>query len=312
MMQALLIFLVSMVLTGCLVKGARHWGWMDIPSSRRTHVIPTPRGGGVAIVLTFMGLSFHLLYLPALFIAVMGFWDDMRNLPARLRLLMQIMAATLGFYLLHGFHPIDILGLSIPAFLWIIGWVWLTNLYNFMDGINGLATMEAIFFCLGMGSLTHFQQPQWGILASASAGFLVWNFPRAKIFLGDVGSQFLGFMLGLILVQQSLNGDAFFFSALILLGVFIVDTGVTLVTRMLLRQNLAEAHRTHAYQKFWQYFQGNHVKATGLLMLINIFWLWPFAWASMHGIISGFYALLISYFPLVIMALIFKAGRAVE
>lgn len=305
----LLIILISSCVTGLMVKYAWRLGLVDKPDDRRTHQTPTPRGGGLAIVLTTVLSMYQIIFLPALCIAVMGFWDDMRNLSAKIRFLIQFLSAGIMVFILHDFHGLSLWGITIPSILLIIGVMWLTNLYNFMDGINGLAGLEAIFVGLSMAILSGDFNYQWLVIACASFGFLIWNFPKAKIFMGDVGSQFLGFTFATLLLMEWIHSSLIFVSGLILLGVFIVDASLTLMTRMITGQPILAPHRSHTYQILWKKMNGSHSQVSWLVLLINLFWLFPWAYAVSHLWCNDWLGLLISYAPLVIIGLLFRAGR---
>jgi Fuc2NAc and GlcNAc transferase len=311
-MEWLLIFIFAVVLTGLMVKFSWLFGLVDKPDERRTHTLPTPRGGGLAIALIFTSMVFQPIYLTALAIAAMGFWDDIKNLSAKFRFLLQFLIGGFALYEFNGFQAIQLFGLAIPMLCFLIFIVWMTNLYNFMDGINGLAGLEAVFFSLSMAFLSKHHLNEWFVLASASLGFLVWNFPKAKIFLGDVGSQFFGFLFALMLVREAAHSPVHFISGLILMGVFLVDATFTLMTRILTKQKFSQAHRSHAYQILWKKFNSSHAKVTLLMMFVNVFWLLPWAYAVCYGYVPSVLGLLISYLPLVIMCLFFKAGRLVS
>lgn len=308
-MHWILIFTLSTLLTGLMVKFSWRLGLVDKPDERRTHQIPTPRGGGLAIVFTCILSLYQVVFLPALVIALMGFWDDIKNLSAKIRFFIQLICAMTVVFAINHFHAFHLWGLSIPALFVVIFMMWLTNLYNFMDGINGNAGLEAIFVSISMALLAPSHHEVWLVLACASCGFLIWNFPKAKIFMGDVGSQFIGFIFATLLVMDLRHSSIAFVSGLILLGVFIVDASVTLVTRMLTGQKFSSPHRTHTYQILWRQFNGSHTQVSLLILLVNIFWLFPWAYAVSHLWVNDFLGLLISYSPLVIIALLFKAGR---
>ncbi|MDD5126464.1 MAG: glycosyl transferase, partial [Methylovulum sp.] len=145
------------------------------------------------------------------------------------------------------------------------------------------------------------------LLAMAVAGFLCWNFPPAKIFLGDGGSGFLGIVLGIFSLQAAWCSPQFFWSWLILLGVFIVDATWTLLHRLYQGEKVYQAHRSHAYQKAARRY-GAHKPVSLAVAMINVFWLLPMAlWVGMGGI-NGLFGMLLSYVPLFILAVIFKAG----
>lgn len=304
---------------------------IDIPNARSSHVLPTPRGGGVAFVISFV-ISAVLLALigqvhwsliwaiavPGVAVTVIGFLDDYSHITVRWRLLGHFISAITGLVLLGGLAPIHLFGMSVN-----LAWagyvfgsfylVWLLNLYNFMDGIDGLASMEAIFACLG-GALLYvvsgYIEFVWGpiALALAVAGFLYWNFPPARIFMGDAGSGFLGITLGLLSLQAAWVNPALLWGWLILLGVFIVDATCTLVVRLVKGEQVHVAHRSHAYQYASRQF-GGHLPITLSVLGINLIWLLPIAILVAVGSLDGFFGLLIAYVPLILLALRFKAGQ---
>lgn len=325
-----IIFICSLFLTRMLRMYALSHSLIDIPNIRSSHSIPTPRGGGVAIVLSF------LLFLPILSIegyisweytfgllgagggvAVLGFLDDHGHVAARWRLLGHFIAACWALYWVASLPPLVVLGVdvNIGLFAYVISalyLVWMLNLYNFMDGIDGLASIEAVTVCLGAVLLyfvSGFPQLIWGplLLAFAVCGFLYWNFPPARIFMGDAGSGFLGVMLAIFSLQAANALSSFFWCWLILLGVFIVDATFTLIRRLLRGDKVYEAHRSHAYQFASRRF-GNHFSVTVTVGLINIFWLLPIAYLVITGFIDGVVALLIAYVPLVFAAVKYNAG----
>ena len=321
----------SLLGTAVLRRYALSNSLIDVPNARSSHVLPTPRGGGVAIVVFFILSAFLLAWagelawpvmwaivVPGGLVAVVGFLDDHGHIPARWRLLGHFTAAIIGVVLLSGLPPLQFFGMSLD-----LGWagylfasfylVWLLNLYNFMDGIDGLASMEAIFVCLG-GALLYVVSGQvsfvWGpiALALAVAGFLYWNFPPARIFMGDAGSGFLGITLGFLSLQAAWVNPALLWGWLILLGVFIVDATCTLFVRLIRGDKVYEAHRSHAYQ-FATRKYGGHLPITLSVSCINVIWLLPIATLVAMGKVDGFAALLVAYVPLIVLALWFKAGQ---
>lgn len=326
-----LIVLISYLLTGAMRQYSLSRNILDIPLDRSSHTVPTPRGGGMAIVTTFLGgliASSLITELPenhitafggaALLAAVIGFWDDHRSISASVRLFFHFCAAAWGLYWLNGFPEIVILGYTLKFGYagYAIGsfyLVWMLNLYNFMDGIDGLAAMEAITVSFGATLITWIAVP--GIeqsllvllLLFSVLGFLIWNFPPAKIFMGDSGSCFLGLILGILSLQYSFIEPSLFWGWLILLGVFVVDATFTLVRRALTRKRLFEAHRTHAYQHATNYF-GQHRIVSITVGFINLAWLLPISILVVLGSIDGFVGLLIAYAPLLILSFKLKAG----
>jgi len=302
---------------------------IDIPNARSSHTIPTPRGGGVAIVLCFIAaivvmnvlkmISFSdaLALLGAgTAVAVLGFLDDHGHIAARWRLLGHFLAAFWALYWIGGLAPISIFGTTID--LGIFGYVvasmflvWMLNLYNFMDGIDGIASVEAVTVCISAAVLYWLQggisMAAPLLLACCVLGFLCWNFPPAKIFMGDAGSGFLGITLGILALQSASISTNLFLGWLILLGVFIVDATVTLIRRLVRGDKVYEAHRSHAYQFASRQYK-RHLPVTMATGALNVAWLFPIALLVVEGKLEGLVGLLIAYIPLVLLALKFRAG----
>lgn len=322
----------SFALTAFLRRYALSRSLIDIPNQRSSHTVPTPRGGGVAIVLTFICALFLLLTmglttenaLIALagaggITAVIGFLDDHGHIAARWRLLAHFFAGGWGVYWVGGLPPLLIGGISIELswfghLLAVVYLVWMLNLYNFMDGIDGIAGVQAVTTCAGaclIYWLGGFAEMAWvpGLLALCSAGFLCWNFPPAKIFMGDAGSGFLGIILGVITLQAAWVDAGLLWAWLILMGVFIVDATFTLLRRLLRGDRIYEAHRSHAYQFASRQF-GKHLPVTVVVGLINVLWLLPIAIGVSYFKIDGALALVAAYLPLIWLAVKFRAGEA--
>jgi Fuc2NAc and GlcNAc transferase len=323
--------IVSLTLTYGLRRYALHKSLMDIPNARSSHSIPTPRGGGVAIVVSYLlaliliagttalgNNAFYALTGAGILVAVLGFMDDHGHIAARWRLLGHFAAAAWGLFWLGGLAPLNILGTTLD--LGVIGnilaafyIVWVLNLYNFMDGIDGIASVEALCVCCAAALLyavTGHSELIWMplSLSAAVAGFLFWNFPPARIFMGDAGSGFLGVVLGLMSLHAAWISSSLFFSWLILLGVFIVDATVTLIRRLCRGDKVYEAHRSHAYQ-FASRRYGNHLPVTATVGVINLLWLLPIAIAVAALGLDGVIGIFIAYVPLVVLAIKFRAGE---
>ena len=327
---ALFTLLVSFALTAIVRKLAISKSVMDIPNARSSHTVPTPRGGGVAIVAAFLltaigAYAFGLLessmalgvILSGAAIAFIGFFDDLGHIAARWRLLGHFCAAIWFVWMTGGLPPMVIFGQTIAMglvgnVLAVFYLVWMLNLYNFMDGIDGLASLEAITVCLS-GALLAYLAGEGQIvllpllLAAATAGFLVWNFPPARIFMGDAGSGFLGIVLGGLALQAASHQPQLFWCWLILLGVFIVDATYTLMRRLVRGDKVYEAHRSHAYQFASRHF-GRHLPVTLGVVALNLFWLLPVALCVLLLGLDGLLGLLVAYAPLLWLALRFKAG----
>ncbi|PBJ23090.1 putative undecaprenyl-phosphate N-acetylglucosaminyl 1-phosphate transferase [Pseudomonas sp. ACN8] len=321
---------LSLLLTAVLRRYALHRSIIDIPNARSSHSIPTPRGGGVAIVLAFL---FCLIFMASAdlqpiaqliamigsgaLVAVIGFMDDHGHIAARWRLLGHFVASAWVMFWMGGLPALNFFGFSLD-----LGWfggalaaiylVWMLNLYNFMDGIDGLASLEAIVACLAMSVIYYLAGQEamiWVplILMMTVAGFLYWNFPPARIFMGDAGSGFLGIVLGALSIQAAWAGSEYFFAWLIMLGVFVVDATVTLIRRLVRGDKVYEAHRSHGYQYASRHF-GGHFPVTVGVSLINLLWLFPVALSVTLLKLDGATGLVIAYAPLIVLAFKFEAG----
>ncbi|MHC8345286.1 MraY family glycosyltransferase [Pseudomonas sp. RT6P73] len=325
---------VSLVLTGALRRYALARSLMDIPNGRSSHSMPTPRAGGLAIAFSFLmalpvfgflgvldwNFVFALLGAGA-GISLLGWLDDYSHVPVRWRLLGHFAGAAWALFWLGGLPLLNVFDISLD-----LGWlghilaaiylVWMLNLYNFMDGIDGIAGVEAVTVCLCACLLywvSGFQSLMWvpAMLAMATAGFLIWNFPPARIFMGDAGSGFLGMVFGVISIQAAWVSQQLFWAWLILLGVFIVDATFTLFRRLIRGDKVYEAHRSHAYQ-FAARRVNKHLPVTLAVGAINIAWLLPIALCVAFFDLDGALGLLIAYTPLLVLAVKFHAGEIEE
>lgn len=321
----------SFLMTWLLRRYAIASSLMDMPNMRSSHSVPTPRGGGVAIVLSF------LLTLPVLafwgavewsdtwallgagaLVAGVGFLDDHGHIAARWRLLAHFTAAGWALAWIGGMPPVQLAGTAFD-----LGWlghilaafylVWMLNLYNFMDGIDGIASVEAVCACLGaclvyglMGHSGLMVAPL--LLVVAVLGFLYWNFPPARIFMGDAGSGFLGLILAVLSLQAAWVDPGLLWVWLILLGVFIVDATFTLGRRLLRGDKVYEAHRSHAYQ-YASRLYGRHLPVTLSVVAINLLWLLPVAACVAWWQLNGLLGLIVAYIPLIVLAVRFHAGE---
>ncbi len=266
------VFGMTSLLTGIVRRYALSRSIVDIPNPRSSHLVPTPRGGGLAVVITFLAAvaCFHGLDLVSgrltwalvsggVVVALAGWLDDRGHLAVRLRLTVQFLAAAVAVAALGGFESLDVGWFTIPlgvagSFLAVIGIVWMVNLYNFMDGIDGIAGVEAVTTATFAGLFLVWKgTPGLAILcaalASAVAGFLAWNWPPAKIFMGDVGSGFLGYIFSVLALATEKTGALPVLVWIVLLGVFVCDATVTLIKRLLRKEKVWQAHRSHFYQR---------------------------------------------------------------
>jgi Fuc2NAc and GlcNAc transferase len=210
-------------------------------------------------VLSVKGLPHAMVF--ALAMAVLGFWDDLSGLSPLFRFLVQITAAILS---LRAWSPMPWLWIPIGA-LWV---VWMLNLYNFMDGIDGLAGGEAaVASCFFFLVFAYYGETGWAaanlFIAAASMGFLIHNWPPARVFMGDAGSAFLGAFYGMQSVVAALATPVPFLVLVLPFSNFILDTTLTLFRRMWRKEKWYQAHRTHYYQKMTDIGM-SHAKVTGL------------------------------------------------
>lgn len=325
------VFALAFSLTGVVRRYAQR-RLLDVPNARSSHRVPTPRGGGIAIVAAFMlgwiywrfaageTVSSFGVLAGGLLVAAVGFWDDHGHLSARWRLLAHLAAAALAVMTLPGDMPLRLGPVSFGSggFADLVGVllvVWMLNLFNFMDGIDGLAGLEVACVAAGAAVLLLLSLPHEansalapGVLAAATFGFLVWNWPPAKIFMGDVGSGFVGYMLGCEAIATARAGTLSLAVWLILGGVFVVDATFTLARRVVSGQRWYEAHRSHAYQHAAGLL-GSHALVDHRVLAINVFWLAPLAGLAACKPQWELPLLILAYLPLLALAIRLRAGQ---
>ncbi|MBU6950784.1 MraY family glycosyltransferase [Hahella sp. HN01] len=291
----LILGIASFLLTGWARRYALAKKVLDIPEARSSHTVPTPRGGGISIVLcTLAVLPFleveygWVLWCTLALLALISYVDDHQGLGFKVRLLMQLVCACALVYFVgvsDSLHYILGMNAHVTGFVSIIlavfGVVWITNLYNFMDGIDGIAATEAIFVSLSLvGVYTYSGEYIWAwfmlVVVVASMGFLCWNWAPAKIFMGDIGSISLGWVFGAGMLVSAQVTQVGVWVYLILMGVFISDATCTLLARLLNGEKVWLPHRTHLYQLL-SLRLGDHRKVNYLLIFVNIVWLLPMA-----------------------------------
>ncbi len=301
------LFLFSSFICFMIIK---HIKIVDTPNKRSSHNKPTPTIGGVAIVVTFF-LGMGIIYFVAdetmitskyfagytfssLLIASIAFYDDYKQKSALFRLIAQIVAVivVMSFGIVITSIDVPFLAKSLPTiiswsitFLWILG---LTNAYNFMDGLHGMAGGNALIAAMFFGIISFSQGSNFAyivcvVLIAGTSGFLVFNFPKGKLFMGDVGSMFLGFSFATLAIISSLYDNAHTSLLVIplLLFHFIYDTVFTFTRRFFRKENVFQAHRTHLYQLFNQlgyshttvtlfYWSVAFSQGLGAYLLVNI------------------------------------------
>jgi Fuc2NAc and GlcNAc transferase len=325
-------FGVSAGLTYVVRRQAIRVGMIDRPNARSSHVLPTPRGGGLAIVVAFVAAAaaasvagwvpwapVTALALPGLAVAGIGWLDDYGHVPHLRRLAVHLAAIAIGMVILWftaggALRSVPQWSPPIVVAVWL-GCGWFLNLFNFMDGIDGLAATETVFVAAAAALLLIVSGDGadlpllWALLAASALGFLWWNRPPARIFMGDVGSGFLGCAIALLLVATDLQSTAFSaWTALALVAPFAADATTTLVRRMLRGEPWYSAHRSHAYQWLSRRWK-SHGRVTGLLAIIDVVVVLPLAWATIRWADASHLLALSGFFGFCGLAWAAGAGR---
>tara|TARA_Y100000588_G_scaffold326739_1_gene361316 strand:+ start:3553 stop:4581 length:1029 start_codon:yes stop_codon:yes gene_type:complete len=270
---AIFSFLLSTIFTGFLIRGLIIHKVMDIPNERSSHNVSVPRGGGITvlcaivvgwllddILINTLAVADLVILSIAALLGVICFIDDMKGMSPYVKLFFQVAGVVSGIYLL--FPEGGIFGrwfpISLDLLLTGIIWLWFINLFNFMDGIDGITGTEMLTLGLGMALLSgagilnpSVLSPSL-VIAAAALGFLVWNWSPAKIFMGDVGSIPIGYLIGWLLISAAVQRDSAEYSIaaiIILPGYYLADSTFTVVFRILKGENILLAHRQHFYQK---------------------------------------------------------------
>ena len=326
------VLLVAAFITGVARKRALLHGVIDVPNERSSHLTPTPRGGGVSIVvaatagllaLTWLGAMRIQLLLAigggGLAVAIVGFLDDRRRLSVAVRFAVHLAAALWALSWLGGLPAVRV-GAEIVTLGWsgyvlgLLAIVWVLNLFNFMDGIDGIAASEATFISWA-GALLCYMSPvssevTWAavLLGTACLGFLRWNWPPARIFMGDVGSGYLGYVIAVLALAAARESPVALWAWLILGGVLFVDATVTLARRTLRRERIHEAHRSHAYQWLARRWR-SHGKVAVAVLAVNLLWLLPCAAVAVRLPAYAAALVIIALAPLAVLAFALGSGR---
>jgi Fuc2NAc and GlcNAc transferase len=324
--------LLAAALTGWVRRQALQRQWLDLPNARSSHHAPTPRGGGLGIVVA-SAVAFVTLGVTGamdarlcaalvgggLAVAWIGFRDDRSPVRPGTRLAVHMAAAAWALAWLGGVPPIQFGTTTVEfgPFGYVLGALaigWVLNLFNFMDGIDGIAASQAAFMALA-GALLASGASAFGVQAASLAfgaaclGFLAWNWPPAKIFMGDVGSGFLGYVLAVLALAAMWESPVALFAWLALGSVFFVDASITLARRLLRGERVHEAHRSHAYQWLARRW-GAHLPVTLLVLAVNLFVLLPVAGFCIAYPARAATVLLATLVGLGAIALLAGSGRA--
>lgn len=309
-------------------------GLVQAPNERSSHIRPTPRGGGIAIAAAIVSMAVLLaatgapgLWIVAaltLVIGLLGFSDDLLNLSPALRFPIQAIVLAALVWWSTPLAPIDMWGtlqLAGPplAVLVVLVGLWWVNLFNFMDGIDGIAATHAIIVALGaallwlIGDGAAWQDPVFALVLvtmAASSGFLLHNWPPARIFMGDAGSNSLALVIFAIALYTASSGAISYQAWLILPSIFVADATVTVLRRTLRGERPWHAHRRHAYQQLSR--KWGHRAVTMLYSAISIAWAIPLAWAAEATSGLSWFLVLVCYAPQLAFVFWANAGSASE
>lgn len=302
------LLLLSFALTYFIKEYAIKKSLVAHVNERSSHSVPTPHGGGIAIaIIWFLGLVYlyftseieaNLFYalLVGNIISIVSFFDDLYELSPKLRLIIQALVAILGLYFLGGFETLTfgLFNISNSIFTNIFAFfliIWFINLTNFIDGINGYVGSEFVF--LSLAGFFLFSDTHFLVLAVSVLGFLFWNWNKAKIFMGDVGSTLLGYNIAIFTLYYSNLEAKNFWLWIVLFSLFWFDATLTLIRRKLNGEKLSQAHKKHAYQRLTQ-VGWNHYKVTNYSILINVI-LFGFVYLISNVFISFLFSLIFLY-----------------
>ncbi|KAE8543950.1 MraY family glycosyltransferase [Marinobacter nauticus] len=303
------------------------------PTERCSHTIPTPHGGGIAIaaISIILGLLFSMMdwvpdysmvafMLLGFVMVALGVWDDFGDLSPKFRLIVHFVVVGVGLASVPSLPVLSVFGTAVDTSeivaLWpllAVCWVWLINLYNFMDGIDGLAAIQALVLFGGMAVNFWFMgHANWSwiclFILGAVLGFTLLNWPPAKIFMGDGGSGFLGFVIGFMMLLSASITHVSMWSWVILLTLFVADATTTLLVRLLTGQNVLQAHRLHTYQKLATKL-GSHSKVTLGYGAVMLFILLPCSILANAYPHSGLFIFSVLFVLFSVLAYWFGAGR---
>jgi Fuc2NAc and GlcNAc transferase len=284
-------------------------------------VAVTTCGVGVLYVMGMLSLPLTVvLAFGGLSVAAIGFLDDVSSVRIPFRMIVHLSAAGLAVWCLGSTSTIRIgafvihLGIFGPV-IYVLSIIWILNLFNFMDGIDGIAASEAAFILLGAAGIglivAHSSATEVApslIAGAGCLGFLRWNWPPAAIFMGDIGSGYLGYAIAVIAINSSQTSSVNIYAWLILGGVFFVDATLTFGRRLLRRERIYQAHRTHAYQWLARRW-GSHSRVTIAVIIINMVWLLPCAVFSVIFPGSASWICIFALAPLVVCAFLSGSGR---
>lgn len=327
------VLIISLVMSYFYPAFALKYGFHAKPNFRSLHTKIMPRGVGIVIVSIMLPVIFLLRqkdFIPhnefivllsgGLLVSLVGFLDDRFEISARIRFPVQIAAAVwICFWL--GASPVLNLGFTtidlgwFGAILAVVMLVWFYNLFNFIDGIDAMAMSSVVFVSFSMGIILFLEQESslaiiLFFLGIANLGVLYFNWPPAKVFLGDVGTSFNSYTLSVIIMSSLWTGKPIVWIWLILLAYYLTDTTLTTSVRIIkFRRTWYHPHRSHAYQNLARIWD-NHLKMVSIVWLINLVWLLPLAILAYRMPENAWLYFMVAYFPVVVFVL--KHGPLLE
>ena len=322
-MPAIVAAIAAAALARVLIAVTTRRAILAIPNERSSHTIPTPTLGGISIavpVLVWSGywigqdpLTWAVLGGGSL-LAVLGMVDDLRDLSARVRFPIQCVAAAFAVAMVPVAIPLIVAPISIHPIWMVYGLdflivLWMVNLYNFMDGIDGIAAIQCIVYCAGVLLIGHpaaFMAEFLWVLLGSTAGFLAFNYAPARIFMGDVASGLLGLLVAIAALTLDAREQMPLIASLILLAGFWFDATYTLCVRIASGQKFASAHRSHLYQKCAERF--GHGRTTTMFTGYAVVWLMPLSALATAAPQWGLILLVAAVVPLLIAAVRMHAG----
>ncbi|MGK0298206.1 MAG: Fuc2NAc and GlcNAc transferase [Gammaproteobacteria bacterium] len=294
-----LIVFLSWTITSWANRYALNNSIMDHPNQRSLHYVPMPRGGGLSIALLILFgivilwacqlLSIELTmaaFIGGSLVALIGWLDDRSNFPIVIRALFYLLASVWSVYWMLGMSFGTNVNNILLILCLILGIAWLTNLYNFMDGSDGVAALQAISSGI-MGGVFLIYVNETGlvylllVIIASSTGFLIWNWPPARIFMGDVGSCLLGFIYSIIIIETYIKNILPLTIWLILFSFFICDASLTLLYRVASGKEWYRAHRQHGYQLYIQMGK-SHKQLIYVILSINMIFLYPMSFFAFN------------------------------
>jgi Fuc2NAc and GlcNAc transferase len=305
-------FLASVLGVAAVLWVADRLSLLAQPNERSFHAVAKPSIGGIAIVVPALAYLATVTDQPAALgfalggglLALLGLLDDLKELGAGLKFCVQIVGVGVLLHFMALDAPLPVV--AVIGF----GLLWHVNLYNFMDGIDGLAGAQAMLFLLGIqilsGGLLDWTGRLGWILTGATVGFLAFNWPPARIFMGDVGALFLGLVIGGLALELDRAGTVPIAASVILLTGFWFDASYTLCVRMLTRQRVTQGHRSHLYQRLAERL--GHLHTTMTFLAYGLIWLLPLAWMSLRAPVWMMLWIGLAALPLLCAAVLFGAG----